>query len=330
MEVIPRKNIKNLLGKYGVRPSKGLGQNFLVDKRVLGKIIEAANLGKEDTVLEIGAGIGTLTLELAKKAKKVIAVEKDPKMCEILHETMKGYENVEIIQGDILKLEIFNFQFSIFKQKPNAKNQMPKTKCKIQNTRYKVVANLPYYITSPVIRKFLETENPPSEMILMVQKEVAQRICASPVRSSAKRSEGGLARPKLGSEGGQNRMNILAVSVQFYAEPKIISYVSKNSFWPSPKVDSAIIKITPLINADGKQINADLFFKVVKAGFSQPRKQILNNLSNKLALSLPNGLELKKKEVTDWLLENNIQPTQRAETLSIQDWINLTETFRFK
>ena len=322
MEVIPRKNIKNLLGKYGVRPSKGLGQNFLVDKRVLGKIIEAANLGKENTVLEIGAGIGTLTLELAKKAKKVIAVEKDPKMCEILHETMKGYENVEIIQGDILKLEIFNFQFSIFKQKPNAKNQMPKTKCKIQNTRYKVVANLPYYITSPVIRKFLEAENPPSEMILMVQKEVAQRICARPPR-----------------------MNLLAVSVQFYAEPKIVSYVSKNSFWPSPKVDSAIIKIAR--NKNQETVNKELFFKIVKAGFSQPRKQILNNLSkglalrsstaahskpspNGLALSSPNGLKLEKATIQAWLLKNNIQPTQRAETLNIQDWINLTETFRFK
>jgi len=319
MEVIPRKNIKNLLGKYGVRPSKGLGQNFLVDKRVLGKIIEAANLGKEDTVLEIGAGIGTLTLELAKKAKKVIAVEKDPKMCEILHETMKGYENVEIIQGDILKLEIFNFQFSIFKQKPNAKNQMPKTKCKIQNTRYKVVANLPYYITSPVIRKFLETDSPPSEMILMIQKEVAQRICARPPR-----------------------MNLLAVSVQFYAEPKIVSYVSKNSFWPSPKVDSAIIKIAR--NKNQETVNKELFFKIVKAGFSQPRKQILNNLSkglalrsstaahskpspNGLALSSPNGLKLEKEAVQGWLLKNNIQPTQRAETLSIRDWINLTNTF---
>ena len=299
MDLTSKDNIKKLFGKHETRSRKRLGQNFLVDKRVLGKIIEAANLGKENTVLEIGAGIGTLTLELAKKAKKVIAVEKDPKMVEILKETMKGYENVEIIQGDILKLEIFNFQFSIFKQKPNAKNQMPKTKCKIQNTRYKVVANLPYYITSPVIKKFLEAENPPSEMILMVQKEVAQRICARPPR-----------------------MNLLAVSVQFYAEPKIVSYVSKNSFWPSPKVDSAIIQITPLINADRKQINADLFFKVVKAGFSQPRKQILNNLSK--------ILELEKEAVQGWLLKNNIQPTQRAETLSIRDWINLTKTFHFK
>ena len=132
MDLTSKDNIKKLFGKHETRSRKRLGQNFLVDKRVLGKIIEAANLGKEDTVLEIGAGIGTLTLELAKKAKKVIAVEKDPKMCEILHETMKGYENVEIIQGDILKLEIFNFQFSIFKQKPNAKNQMQDTKYKVQ------------------------------------------------------------------------------------------------------------------------------------------------------------------------------------------------------
>jgi len=322
MDLTSKDNIKKLFGKHETRSRKRLGQNFLVDKRVLGKIIEAANLGKEDTVLEIGAGIGTLTLELAKKAKKVIAVEKDPKMCEILHETMKGYENVEIIQGDILKLEIFNFQFSIFKQKPNAKNQMPKTKCKIQNTRYKVVANLPYYITSPVIRKFLEAENPPSEMILMVQKEVAQRICARPPR-----------------------MNLLAVSVQFYAEPKIVSYVSKNSFWPSPKVDSAIIKIAR--NKNQETVNKELFFKIVKAGFSQPRKQILNNLSkglalrsstaahskpspNGLALSSPNGLKLEKEAVQGWLLKNNIQPTQRAETLSIRDWINLTKTFHFK
>jgi len=297
MDLTSKDNIKKLFGKHETRSRKRLGQNFLVDKRVLGKIIEAANLGKEDTVLEIGAGIGTLTLELAKKAKKVIAVEKDPKMCEILHETMKGYENVEIIQGDILKLEIFNFQFSIFKQKPNAKNQMPKTKCKIQNTRYKVVANLPYYITSPVIRKFLEAENPPSEMILMVQKEVAQRICARPPR-----------------------MNLLAVSVQFYAEPKIVSYVSKNSFWPSPKVDSAIIKIAR--NKNQETVNKELFFKIVKAGFSQPRKQILNNLSK--------ILELEKEAVQGWLLKNNIQPTQRAETLSIRDWINLTKTFHFK
>jgi len=319
MDLTSKDNIKKLFGKHETRSRKRLGQNFLVDKRVLGKIIEAANLGKENTVLEIGAGIGTLTLELAKKAKKVIAVEKDPKMCEILHETMKGYENVEIIQGDILKLEIFNFQFSIFKQKPNAKNQMPKTKCKIQNTRYKVVANLPYYITSPVIRKFLEAENPPSEMILMVQKEVAQRICARPPR-----------------------MNLLAVSVQFYAEPKIVSYVSKNSFWPSPKVDSAIIKIAR--NKNQETVNKELFFKIVKAGFSQPRKQILNNLSkglalrsstaahskpspNGLALSSPNGLKLEKEAVQGWLLKNNIQPTQRAETLSIRDWINLTNTF---
>jgi 16S rRNA (adenine1518-N6/adenine1519-N6)-dimethyltransferase len=291
--------IKELFKKKGIKVSKGLGQNFLVDRNVLEKIIKAAEISPDDVVLEIGPGIGNLTQELAKSAKKVIAVEKDPKMVEILKEILKcsNVTNVEIVQGDILKLGIFNFQFSIFKRNPNspAKKATPEGAFQIPK-QYKIVANLPYYITSPVIRKFLESENPPSEMILMVQKEVAQRICARPPR-----------------------MNLLAVSVQFYAEPKIVSYVSKNSFWPSPKVDSAILRIAPLINADRKQINVDLFFRVVKAGFSQPRKQILNNLSKKLKLT--------KKEVSSWLSKNNISPTQRVEKLSIGDWIRLVENY---
>jgi 16S rRNA (adenine1518-N6/adenine1519-N6)-dimethyltransferase len=163
------------------------------------------------------------------------------------------------------------------------------------------VANLPFYLTAPVIRKFLESDCQPKEMILMVQKEVGQRICAKPPD-----------------------MNLLAVSVQFYAEPKIISYISKKSFWPQPKVDSAIIKITPLglseISTIVRLLDRDLFFRIVKAGFSQPRKQILNNLSKKL--------KLNKEEVKSWLLKNNIQPGQRAETLTIKDWINLTKSLK--
>jgi len=156
-----------------------------------------------------------------------------------------------------------------------------------------VVANIPYYLTSPLIRKFLEEKNPPQEMVLMLQKEVAQRICSKPPD-----------------------MNLLAVSVQFYAEPKIISYVSKNCFWPAPKIDSAIIKIIPKIK---KQIKNDLFFKVVKAGFSQPRKQLVNNLSK--------TLKLTKEQTIALLIKNNIKPNQRAETLSIEDWIKLTNSF---
>jgi len=271
-----QKEIKNLLKKYEISPSKRLGQNFLVNEGVLRKIIETANLKKEDVILEVGPGIGNLTLELAKRVKKVIAVEKDPKMVEILNEIFKKQENIKIVQKDILRFRISDLGFRIFK----------------------VVANIPYYLTSSLIRKFLEnTEVRPLEMILMVQKEVAQRICAKPPE-----------------------MTILAVSVQFYSKPKIISYVSKKSFWPSPKVDSAILRIAPLINADRRLINADLFFKIVKAGFSQPRKQLVNNLSK--------GLKMEKEKIKNWLLKNGIKPEQRAETLKIEDWLNLTKSLK--
>ncbi len=283
-----KKIIKGLLKKYQIRPSKRLGQNFLIDKSVIKKIIKAANLQPKDVVLEIGPGIGSLTQGLAQKSKKVIAVEKDPKMCEILKETLKDFKNVRIIQGDILKenQELFL-----------PTGDLPKGG--IMNQEYKIVASLPYYIVSPTIRIFLESPNRPKEMILIVQKEVAQRICSKP--------------PK---------MNLLAISVQFYSITKILHYISKNSFWPSPKVDGAIIQIAPRINTDNKQINTDLFFKIVKAGFSQPRKQLANNMAN--------GLKLNKKQTNNWLLKNNIQPSQRAETLTIKDWINLTESIKIK
>lgn len=278
----------NLLYKYGFKPSKGLGQNFLVDKNALKKIIDTADLKSDDVVLEIGPGIGTLTKELAKKADRVIAVEKDKKMCDILKETLKDYKNIEVIQGDALK--IFNSQFSISNKFPN-----------FSTLKYKVVANIPYYITSPLIRTFLETENQPSVMVLMVQKEVAQRICAKPPN-----------------------MSLLSVSVQFYATPKIISYVSKNCFWPIPKVDSAIIKIDCIKK---NKLDINLFFEIVKMGFSQPRKQLVNNLAG---LKFLNGVKLIKEEITLWLLENKIDPKQRAESLSVDDWINLTKSYGYK
>jgi 16S rRNA (adenine1518-N6/adenine1519-N6)-dimethyltransferase len=219
----------------------------------------------------VGPGRGELTQELAQAAEKVIAVEKDETMVEILKETVKDYKNIEVVNADILK------QF----QNPSGK--------------YKVAANIPYYITAPLIRMLLESPNQPQKIILMLQKEVAQRICSKPPD-----------------------MSLLAVSVQFYAEPKIVSYVSKNCFWPAPKVDSAIVKIVP-----GKKYNisADSFFEVVKAGFSQPRKQLVNNLTT---LKSSNGVKLTKEQISNWLLKNNIKPNQRSETLSVSDWINLT------
>ena len=281
MNLASKKTVRCLLKKYQARPSKKLGQNFLIDKRAIKKIIKASNLKPKEIVLEIGPGIGTLTQGLAKKAKKVIAVEKDRKMIETLKETLKDFSNIKIIYGDILK--IGNWKL------------IENWKLGIGNS-FKVIGNLPFYLTAPVIKKFLESKNSPKEIILIVQKEVGQRICAKP--------------PK---------MNILATSVQFYAKPEIISYVSKKSFWPSPKVDSAILRITP-IHTDKKK-DAHKFFRIIKAGFSQPRKQLINNLSI--------GLKFNRGRVKDWLLKNNIRPDQRAETLTIEDWVMLTKSFHF-
>jgi 16S rRNA (adenine1518-N6/adenine1519-N6)-dimethyltransferase len=264
-----------ILRKYRAFPIRRLGQNFLIDKGILKKIIEVAELSEKDIVLEIGPGIGNLTIEIAKKAKKVIAIEKDKRMVEILGERLKEerIENVEIVNEDVLKF------LPSFKPKKD----------------YKVVANIPYYLTSRLIRNLLEAKRKPKLIVLMVQKEVAQRICAKP--------------PK---------MNLLAVSVQFYAKPEIISFVSKKCFWPVPKVDSAIIKISK-IKEKGAISNEKLFFKIVKAGFSQPRKQLINNLSKKL--------KIDKNKVRKWLLENGVLPEKRAEALSVKDWEKLAKSF---
>lgn len=272
------KGIKEILKKYQAFPSKRLGQNFLIDGKILNKIIKSANLSKDDVVLEIGPGTGILTLELAKRAKKVIAVEKDEKMIEILKDVLKnsGIQNVQIIKGDILKLLTSHFQLP---------------------TSFKVVGNIPYYLTSRLIRRLLELKEKPKLIVLMVQKEVAQRICAKP--------------PK---------MNLLAVSVQFYGKPEIVSYVPKKSFFPKPKVDSAIIKIHPASKSWRSQEKEEKFFKIVKAGFSQPRKQLINNLSKKLGID--------KMKVREWLLKNGISPTARAETLNIENWLALTKSYK--
>ncbi|MBU2539727.1 ribosomal RNA small subunit methyltransferase A [Patescibacteria group bacterium] len=266
---------KTILKRHNLKPIKYLGQNFLIDRKILDKIIETAGIKLSDTVVEIGPGTGILTKELAKNAKKVIAIEKDFKMCEILKESLRhqNIKNVEIVNADILKIDIIHYI-------------LPKS--------YKVISNIPYYITSPIVRKFLELKKPPSSMVLMVQKEVAQRICNNP--------------PK---------MSILSVSVQFYAKPKIIDYVSKESFWPKPKVDSAILRITQ-IHTD-KNTDSHRFFEIVKAGFSQPRKQLVNNLSK--------SLKLGKEQISSILLKNGLKTEQRAGTLNINDWINLIKSF---
>ncbi|MBU2264909.1 ribosomal RNA small subunit methyltransferase A [Patescibacteria group bacterium] len=296
-----------------IRPNKLLGQNWLRDKNVLKKIIAAANLTKSDTVLEVGPGEGILTQALAQSAGRVVAVEKDPALTAQLKIKFTNSKNVEIIEDDILS----------FLRKQESRAWIPGQTRDDKSfflIKYKVVANIPYYLTSHLIRLLLESNNPPQDIILMIQKEVAQRICACP--------------PK---------MSLLAVSVQFYAQPKIIASVSKNSFWPKPKVDSAIIQITPhsishpersegsLIDsspefiphsdagAQNDKINNERFFSVLRAGFSHPRKQLLNNLSA--------GLKIPRDKINETLRAAGLKPNQRAETLSVADWIKITDLF---
>jgi 16S rRNA (adenine1518-N6/adenine1519-N6)-dimethyltransferase len=266
------KIVKAELSKVSLGPNRRLGQNFLIAPGIIKKILETAQLTPLDIILEIGPGLGALTIEIAKKVKKVLAIEKDPKMCALLANTLRSgnINNAELAHADIL-----NFQFPIFNFQT-----------------YKVVANLPFYITNPVIMKFLEDKHPPEIMVLMVQKEVAQRICAKPPKS-----------------------NKLAVFCQFYSQPKIISYVSKNSFWPAPKVDCAIIRFSA-IDAKMPALNKKIFSQVVNAGFSQPRKQLINNFCK--------ALELPRQQVETWLLKNNIKSSQRAQTLTVAQWISLT------
>jgi len=271
---------KSPIKESGFKPNKLLGQNFLVDRTVLKKIIGAADLSAADTVLEIGPGLGALTQELIKLVGQVVAVEKDKALAARLKEKFAALKNIKIVEGDILKLLAWAIE---------------------QLNDYKVVANIPYYLTARLLRKFLESTHPPKLMLLMLQKEVAQRICAKP--------------PK---------MSLLAVATQFYAEPKIISQVSKKSFWPSPKVDSAIVKFVPCSDASSQihpnapNISSELFFKVVKAGFSQPRKQLAGNLTRQLKIERP-AIEAALKKI-------GLAPNQRAETLSVNDWIKLSQT----
>lgn len=260
--------IKELLDKYNTKPSKKMGQNFLINEGIVKKIIEASNLSKENIILEIGPGLGILTKELAQKAGKVVAIEKDAKLVRLLEEELKEFNNIEIICEDILNYEL-----------------------RIKN--YKVVANLPFNIASAIIKRFLEGENPPQEMILMVQKEVAQRICQKPPR-----------------------MSLLAVSVQFYAKTEILFYVSKGSFYPLPKIDAAVIKLWA---RPGLAQNSENFFRVVKAGFAHPRKQLGSNLAKELKIS--------KIVVDDCLQQYKIDSKRRAETLTVEEWKTLANLY---
>jgi 16S rRNA (adenine1518-N6/adenine1519-N6)-dimethyltransferase len=270
---------KALLRRYDIRAKKGLGQNFLVDGAVLETIINAAALSPHDTIIEVGPGLGILTAELARCAGWVIAIELDDRLAEILEKTLP-YDNVVILNQDILGTD------------PTVLLQGRAPRFPPALHSYKVVANLPYYITSPVLRHFLEASIKPEIMVVMVQKEVAETICAD----AGKRS-------------------LLSIGVQFYGRPEIVTIVPAAAFFPPPAVDSAVVKIDVYHRPPVAVDHAHSFFKLVKAGFSAARKQVANSLSH--------SLDLPKEEVVSLLDKAGIDPQRRAETFSLEDWARL-------
>jgi 16S rRNA (adenine1518-N6/adenine1519-N6)-dimethyltransferase len=267
-------SVRGLLAQYGVWPKKNLGQNFMADESVLGKIVAAAQLTPRDVVLEVGAGLGHLTRLLARQAGRIIAVELDDRLMPILRDQLAGCDNVTLVEGDILKLSLSSLLSPL-------------------SSDYKVVANLPYYITSAVLQYFLEGEPPPARMVITVQYEVAQRITAQP-----------------------GDMSLLAVSVQFYGQPRIVTRIKAGAFYPRPEVDSAIVRIErhPMPPMDVPDVRA--FFAVVKAGFAQRRKQLRNSLSA--------GLRRPQAEVAAALEAADVDPRRRPETLSLEEWAAIT------
>ena len=271
MNQIPPLDAQALLKHYRLHAHKGLGQNFLQDPEALEEIVSAAEIQENDVVLEIGPGLGSLTRYLALTAKDVIAVELDEKLIEPLKAVLSRYQNIQIIHGDILELSPGNL---------------------ISADQYMVVANIPYYITSAVIRHLLESKSKPRRIVLTIQKEVAQRICAQP-----------------------GDMSLLALSVQVYGAPRIAAQIPAEAFYPAPKVGSAVLVIdiypSPLIPEE----LLDTFFKLIKAGFGQKRKTLRNSLSS--------GLHISSTQAAELLTRANIDPRRRAETLSIEEWERL-------
>jgi 16S rRNA (adenine1518-N6/adenine1519-N6)-dimethyltransferase len=263
-------NIRPLLRQLNLRPSKGRGQTFLIDETVLDTILNAAELTSADTVLEIGPGLGILTTALAQRAGHVLAVELDPRLADHVRKGLGMFPNVRLIVGDILTL-------------PAADLPVPP---------YKVVANIPYSITSALLRRFLEIPTRPSRLVLMVQKEVAQRIVATP-----------------------GRLSVLAISVQFYATPRLVATVPASAFYPAPEVESAVLCLDTL-SEPPVDVPASRFFRTVTAGFSQKRKQLHNSLGG--------GLGIPAAEMTRLLRSVSIDESRRAETLTLSEWAAIT------
>lgn len=269
---IPADEAKRILRRYGLKARKRLGQHFLVDITYPGKIVEAAGVSPEDTIIEVGPGLGILTAELIHSAKMVYAVELDTELASMLKRRLRASRNIHILNDDILKVDL-----------PQLLGE---------EQRYKVVANLPYYITSPVLHYFINATPRPSRMVVMVQKEVGEAIAASPPD-----------------------MSMLAISMQIHCIPAIVAHVPAEKFYPPPKVDSVIIRLdirpAPAIEVE----NTEHFLSVVRCGFSAPRKTLRNSLAQ--------GLKKEPAEIDSLLSRVDISPQRRPETLSIKEWEHL-------
>lgn len=269
---IPPLNVADLLKQYGLHADKRLGQNFLQDPYALEKIMHAADIRPADTVLEIGPGLGSLTRYLAAAAQKVITVELDDRLFPPLEAVIAPYHNVNLVHGDILEIE------------PNEI---------IKQQDYLVVANIPYYITSALIRHLLESSPKPRRIVLTIQKEVAERICAGP-----------------------GELSLLALSVQVYGQPRIAKHIPAGAFFPAPKVDSSVLVVDIYPSPQVDENFLDIFFQLIKAGFSQKRKKLRNSISA--------GMHQTPIETEKLLNAADIDPHRRAETLSLEEWGKLS------
>lgn len=274
-------DVRKIMKKYNIRADKRLGQHFLADNSILYHMIEAGEITEDDGVLEIGPGLGVLTTLLCEKAGKVVAVEKDSRFVPILQQLTRQFKNICIIKEDVLKLDIENLQ-----------NRL--------GSNFKVVANLPYYITSPIIMKILSNRHYIDMAVIMIQKEVAERLVSPP---------------------GKKDYGILTIAVDLYADVDIVCHVPKGAFIPPPKVDSAVVKLVPREKPKVDLPDEKLFFEVVKASFAERRKTIRNSLKSQLSLPID------VKTLDDVLKRANIDPKRRGETLSIQEFARLSEEF---
>ena len=279
MKLYAPSTIRDIKERYGFKLSKSLGQNFLTDKNIIDRIVESAGIGPEDLVIEIGPGIGVITREAAEYAKKVVAVEIDSNLIPILEETLGDCDNVEVVNRDILKTDV---------------NEIIRN-CGENLSGVKVIGNLPYYITTPIIMKLLEDGVNADSITIMMQKEVADRIKAAP---------------------GTKAYGALSVAVQYYCTVEAVVNVPKDVFVPQPKVDSTVLRLRIMEEKSVELADRDVFFSCVKAGFGQRRKTLLNSLM---------GVEnITKEEVNQALAAAGIDPSRRAETLNLEEFARLS------